>query len=373
MAKKDYYEVLGVSKSASKEDIKKTYKRLALKFHPDRNKESGAEEKFKEISEAYAVLSDEEKRSQYNQFGHAGFDQRYSQEDIFRGANFDDIFSEIFGNNSEDVFGGSIFDMFFGNKGKRRARGTDLRYDLEITLKEAARGVEKKIKLNKESLCEKCNGTGAEEIKRCSECNGQGRVRVTRRTPFGIFTQVGDCPRCKGEGEEIIKKCRHCDNGLVEEEQELKIKIPAGVDSGTRLKIPGEGEPNKYSKEPGDLYIYIGVEDDELFDRQGNDLILEVPISFSQAALGDKIKIPTLEKEVEIKIPDGVQSGTIMRLKGKGMPELNSSRTGDILIRINVITPKKLNKKQKEIFEDLEKEEDVNLKAGKSFFKRLFE
>ncbi|MDD5331567.1 MAG: molecular chaperone DnaJ [Candidatus Nanoarchaeia archaeon] len=370
MTKKDYYETLGVSKGATKEEIKKAYKKLALKFHPDRNKESGAEEKFKEISEAYAVLSDDTKRSQYDQFGHAGFDQRYSQEDIFRGANFDDIFSEIFG----DSFGGSIFETFFGgSRGKRRYKGTDLRYDLTITLKEAAKGVEKKIKLNRSKLCEECEGSGAEELKICSKCNGQGQVRINQRTPFGIFTQIGTCNNCNGSGKEIVKKCKKCNYGLIEEEDTLKINIPAGVDSGTRLRIPGEGEYNKHSDEPGDLYIYIEVEDDDIFERQGNDLILEVPITFSQATLGDTIKVPTLEKEIEIKIPAGTQSGTIMKLKGKGIPYLNSSRVGDILVRINLITPTKLSKKQKDLFEEIAKEDNMKLKAGKSFFEKLFD
>ncbi|MDD5253989.1 MAG: molecular chaperone DnaJ [Candidatus Nanoarchaeia archaeon] len=369
MTKKDYYEILGIEKNSSKEEIKKAYKKLALKYHPDRNKESGAEEKFKEISEAYAVLSDETKRSQYDQFGHAGFDQRYSQEDIFRGANFDDIFSEIFG---ENIFGGSIFDMFFGGR-KRKSRGTDLRYELNITLREAAKGLEKKIKINRKTLCKECDGTGAEELRRCNNCNGSGQEKITRRTPFGIFTQVSTCSKCKGNGEEIIKKCKHCDNGLVNETKELKINVPAGIEDGSRLRVNGQGEPNKYSKNPGDLYIDINIEEDEIFERDGNDLILEMPITFSQAALGDKIKIPTLDKEIEIKIPAGTQSGTIMRIKDEGIPYLHSLETGDLLVKINVITPKKLNKKQKEIFEDLAREENMKLKAGKGFFERLFE
>ncbi|MBI2110768.1 molecular chaperone DnaJ, partial [Candidatus Woesearchaeota archaeon] len=314
MTKRDYYEILGISKAASLDEIKKAYKNLAKKYHPDISKDKNTEEKFKEISEAYAVLSDNTKRSQYDQFGHAGFYQRYTQEDIFRGFDFN-IFDEIFGRHSgfDDVF-----DMFFGRSRQRQRRGSDLRYDLEISLKEAAFGTEKAITLEKELQCNSCKGTGAKDgiLEECSKCDGSGQFTQTKRTPFGIFTTSAPCNKCQGSGQVIQDPCSECrGKGLLKKNKKIEVKIPAGVDTGTQLRLKGEGEAVRNGI-TGDLYVYLFVKKDDTFERRGNDLYTIIPITFSQAALGGSVKVPTLEKEVEMKIPSGTQSETLFRLKG---------------------------------------------------------
>jgi molecular chaperone DnaJ len=352
MSERDYYEILGIDKSASKEEIKKKYKKLALKYHPDRNQDEGAEAKFKEISEAYAVLSDGEKKQTYDQYGHAGFDQRYSQEDIFRGTNFDDVFSDIFGGG-----GGSIFDMFFG--GRRQRRGSDLRYDLDINFKDAVFGITKTLKIPKMSKCKDCEGSGAEnnELETCKTCEGAGKLRRNQRTPFGIFSQVGKCDECSGEGKIAKKKCKTCSGaGLKEEVKEIKVNIPKGVNTGNQIRVSNEGEEIK-NGEAGDLYIFLRVKEHEFFDREGNDLLLDLPVTVSQATLGVEVKIPTLKEKVKIKIPSGTQSGSVLRLRGNGVEDLHGRGVGDLLVKIEVDIPKKLNKKQKKLFEELKKEE----------------
>src|SRR3989344_6105862 len=367
MTKKDYYEILGVNKSHSLDEIKKAYKKLALKYHPDRNKEKGAEEKFKEISEAYAVLSDKEKKSAYDQFGHSGFDQRYSQEDIFRGSNFEDIFSEIFGDSS---FGGSIFESFFGGRSQRRAR--DLRYDLTIDFEEAAFGIKKKVSFRKKVRCSHCKGTGAKDgkVTTCSHCNGTGQLRMTQRTMFGIFQQVMPCKYCKATGRIPKAKCPECDDGFVYDSKELTINIPAGVDSGTRLRISEEGEESKNSI--GDLYVFLTVKQHNVFERKDYDLYLTTEISPSQAILGTEIEVPTLKDNMKIKIPSGTQSGTIFKITDKGIQYLNSREIGDLFVKIKVNIPKKLSSKEKDLYEELAKlnKEKVNFKKG--FFEKLF-
>lgn len=350
---KDYYEVLGVGKNASSEEIKKSYKKLAKQYHPDINKSKESEEKFKEISEAYAVLSDDNKRKQYDQFGHAGFSQRFSEEDIFRGANFEDIFGDIFG---EGFFGNTIFESFFG--GGRKRRGRDLRYDIELDFKDAVFGCQKEINIEKLIKCDSCNGSGSrdEEYETCEECGGRGQVRKTRKTMFGVFAQVSTCNKCRGEGRYIKNLCRKCNgDGRVSERKKIKINIPAGVDNGSQLRIPKEGEAGFRNVQAGDLYVVVHVKDDDVFERDGNDVYVNLPISFSQAALGDNVNVPTLEKEVKLKIPAGTQSGTKFRLKGKGIPYLDGYGTGDQFVIINIITPKKLIKEQKSLFEKLKK------------------
>ena len=357
MTKKDYYEILGVSKNSNTDEIKKAYKKLAMQFHPDRNKSKEAEEKFKEISEAYAVLSDKEKRNTYDSYGHAGFDQRYSQEDIFRGANFDDIFSEIFGNS--DFFGHDIFSSFFGSRRGGKRKGSDLRYDLEISFEEAAFGVTKTLKIPKMVKCNSCEGTGALQgkLKECEKCHGSGQRRISQRTPFGIFSSIGTCNECNGSGEIAHERCDKCHGkGLREEVKEIKVKIPAGVDNNNRIKVAREGEEIKNGN-PGDLYLFLHVKNHKFFKREGNDLILEMPVSISQAVLGSEIKIPTLENEVKIKIPSGIQSGTVLRIRGKGIVNVHSGEKGDLLVHVKIEIPKKINKKQKEIFEKLKEEE----------------
>ena len=345
----DYYKILGVGKDSNEEEIKKKYKQLAKKYHPDLNKDSGAEAKFKEISEAYAVLSDKQKRQQYDTYGKEGFGQRYSSEDIFR--NFDT-------SQFEDLFGGSIFESFFGGgRRSRNRKGRDLRVSINIEFDEAMSGVEKEIRIRKKSKCYECDGTGAEgeDMESCSGCNGSGQVRKATRTPFGSFMQVGTCSECEGQGEIPKNICKNCDGGgSVEEAKKINVKIPAGVDNGTTLRVTGEGEFNSKGNS-GDLYIEIEVEDSEIFRREGNDLYLNLPVSFSQVALGCELKIPTLKKEVTIKVAGGTQTGTNIRLKGEGAHDVNGYGRGDLYVILEVTTPVKLSKEQKNLFDKLSK------------------
>jgi len=353
MTKKDYYEVLGIGKDSSKEEIKKSYKKLAIKYHPDKG---GDAEKFKEISEAYAVLSDEDKRKKYDQFGHDGFDQRYSQEDIFRGANFEDIFSEIFGNNG---FGDNLFDMFFGGRRRREHRGNDLHYEIEINFEEAAFGAEKEIEYPRMEACGECNGTGSADGKfeKCSECNGTGQVRKVQQSFFGMVQQITTCRKCRGAGKEIKNPCKECSgSGLTSNIKKLKIKIPAGVDNGNHIRISNEGEVNMEGKHPGDLYMTVHVKPHKIFTRENNDIYMEAKIPFTKAILGGEINIPTLKEETKLKIPSGTQSHTIFRLKEHGIPHVNSNKKGDQYIKVIVEIPKKINSKQKELLEKFEKE-----------------
>ncbi len=370
MTKKDYYEILGVSKNASKEEVKKAYKKLAMKYHPDVSKESNAEEKFKEISEAYAVLSDDGKRANYNQFGHAAFDQRYTQEDIFRGAHFEDIFSEIFGDEGFDVF-----DMFFGRSNrKRKARGNDIKHDLEITLEEAASGIERNIEVERYEKCDDCNGSGAQdnELRDCEACNGSGIIRKTQRTVFGIFSQSFQCDDCNGEGKVPKHICKACKgNGILRKTRKIKVKIPAGVDNESALKLRNDGNAARNSEINGDLYIIIYVKSHDIFERKGNDIYLEFPVTFAQAALGTEISVPTLYGNVKVKIPESTQTNTIFRLRGKGIKDVNGHGTGDQFIKIITKTPERLSKRQREILLEFAKEDKEDLKARKSFFDKV--
>lgn len=355
MSNDDYYSVLGVSKTSTDEEIKKAYKILAKKYHPDINKEKSAEDKFKKVSEAYAVLSDKQKREQYNQFGKEGFSQRYSQEDIFRNFDFGDM---------DGMFDNSIFDMIFGGNQRTKTRnrkGRDLQYEISLSFEEAAFGVEKEIQFEKLEPCDSCKGTGAKNgnLEVCDTCKGSGQVRRQARTPFGSFVQVGSCPSCNGKGKVIEKSCEECvGQGRVKINKKLKVNIPAGVDNGSTLRIQNEGEAGLQGSHSGDLYLVIEVADSEIFERKENDLYLTVPISFSQAALGDEIKVPTLKKEITVKIPQGVQSGTHLRLKNEGIPDVHGYGPGDIYVILNIVTPKKLSKEQKQLFEKLQKTEE---------------
>ena len=360
MAKRDYYEILGLDKNASKAEIKKAYRKLALKYHPDKNKEKGAEEKFKEISEAYAVLYDDEKRSMYDQYGHAGIDQQYSAEDIFRGADFGDIFRNMGGIEDifERFFGGS---MGFGGRSSRRRRGSDLRYDLEITLEDAYRGVEMTIQVPRSETCDNCNGSGAKpgtSPKSCSVCNGSGQMKVSRRTAFGMFTQVTTCNKCHGQGTIIEQRCPNCNGkGLVQKTRDIELKIPSGVDDGSQLRLAGEGEAG--SGGIGDLYIVIHIRKHPVFNRRGLDLHIVHDISFPDAAIGTKTNIKTIDGDVEkLKIPEGSQNGDIIRLRGKGMPGLRGRGQGDLYVELSVKTPKKLSRKAKKLLEELKEELD---------------
>lgn len=371
MAKRDYYEILEVSRTSSSEEIKKSYRRLAIKFHPDKNPgDHAAEEKFKELGEAYEALSDPQSRAAYDQYGHAAFDPR--QRGGGRGGGFHDpteIFREVFG-------GGSIFDdLFGGGGGTRRSggaeRGADLRYDMEITFLEAAQGAEKEITVTKLDRCAVCDGTGAEKgsaIKNCSTCGGRGQVVSSR----GIFSIAQTCPRCEGAGKIIEKPCKKCHGaGRHEHTSKIKIKIPAGVDNGARLRSTGNGESGARGGPAGDLYVVLHVQPHEIFQRDGDDLVCEVPISFVQAALGADVEVPTLNGKSQIKIPAGTQSGSIFRIKGKGVKNVQGYGVGDLHVRVTVEVPSRLNSGQRAKLEEFAAlcDDSVN-PLSKGFFEK---
>jgi molecular chaperone DnaJ len=369
--KRDYYEILGIDKKASVDDIKSAYRKLAMQYHPDKNKSPDAEEKFKEMSEAYAVLSDQNKRQQYDQFGHLGIDQKYSQSDIFRGVNFEDIFRDLgmaggaFGNGIE-----GIFNLVFGNRDRRHEgvyRGQDLLHGLAINLEDAASGKTMMIEVPRTEACETCHGVGAKPgtyPKMCPTCNGSGQVSTTQNTPFGRFVTTSPCGACRGGGKIIESPCTICNGGgAIQKIRKLEVKIPPGVDNGSRLRILGEGELGKNGGHPGDLYIGINVNPHSIFIRHGDDLVMETTVSFAQAALGDKIIVKTLDGNVEMNIPPGTQNGHMFRLKDKGMPGLAISNKGDQIVRIKVAVPTKLTDKQKDLLRtfdlDLNKKQDM--------------
>jgi len=369
--KRDYYDALGISRDATESEIRSAYRKLAFKYHPDRNKDPKAEEKFKEISEAYAILSDNEKRRQYDQFGHAGISGRYTWDDIYRGVNFDEIFRDTgFG------FGGfdSIFDMFFRGTPRRRGpvRGRDLRYDLEINLEEAAEGLSTQIEVPRSETCETCRGTGAKagtEPRTCPDCKGTGQVRNVRASGFARFVQIMTCNKCRGNGRIIETPCNICSGtGIVRRRRKLDITIPAGVDTGSHLRLSGQGEATRGAGHPGDLYVIIHIKPHQHFKRSGNDIIYEMDIGYPQATLGTKVEVPTLKGKVELKIPRGTQPGTIFRLRGKGIPSLQSRRKGDELVRVNLRVPKKLSKKQKELLKELAAESGEKVETRRFFF-----
>lgn len=353
MSKKDYYDVLGVSKTATADEIKKAYRKLARQYHPDVNKDNPeAAEKFKEASEAYSVLSDEQKRAQYDQFGHAAFENGGAGG--AGGFGGFEGFGGFGGGGMED-----IFDMFFGGQGRGSRgsnagpqRGADLRFDLEITFEEAAFGLEREISLYRDKQCPHCHGNGAEpgsKVETCPECHGSGEIRFTQNTMFGQMTNVRPCPKCHGEGKIISEPCKECrGQGTVKKNKKLKVKIPAGVDNGSRLRVAGEGEAGVKGGPSGDLYVYLYVKPHKFFERDGTTVYCEVPINIVQATLGDEIKVPTLDGQVVMKVPEGTQPGKVLRLKGKGIPSLRNSTRGDQLVRIKVVVPQKLNEKQKD-------------------------
>lgn len=352
--KKDYYEVLGLSKDASEKDIKSAYRKLAMKYHPDRSDASDAEERFKEISEAYAVLSDSDKRRQYDQFGHAGINSQYSQEDLFRGVNFEDLLRGFgFGGAGE-----SIFDMFFGG-GRRRgpARGRDLRYDLNLTLEQAAAGLETTIEVPRAEPCPTCKGSGAKpgtSPVTCSQCRGTGQVTRAQNTPFGQMITSTTCPRCGGRGQTISNPCGDCaGTGRVHRTRKINVKIPPGVEDGQHLKLRGQGDAAPPGGEAGDLYVFLNVLPHPLFQRMESDLLYDMPLSITQAALGYEAEVPTLNGKTRMKIPPGTQTGSIFRLKGKGMPRLHGMGSGDMHIRIKVKTPTALTARQRQLLEEL--------------------
>lgn len=345
MAKRDYYEVLGIEKSASEQEIKSAYRKLAHKYHPDKNpNDKAAEESFKEVNEAYEVLSNPEKRAQYDRFGHMGDRMGgFGAGDPFAGASINDIFGDIFG----EVFGGARRG---GGRGGRR-RGADLRYNLEISFEEAAFGTEARIRVPRHKTCDSCKGSGARKgtsPRTCGTCGGVGEVRFTQ----GFFSVARPCPECHGAGRVISDPCPDCrGEGKTAFEASLNVKVPQGVDHGVRLKLSGEGEPGDPGGMPGDLYVVIHVKEHPIFARQDDDVILELPISFTQASLGGKIEVPTLDGKVELTIPAGTQPGRIFRMRGLGIPHLNGRGRGDQHVQVTVEVPRHLNKRQRELLE----------------------
>lgn len=360
MSKRDYYEVLSVSRTATDAEIKRAYRTLAVKFHPDKNPgDHTAEEKFKECAEAYAVLSDSQKRAAYDRYGHAA---------AGAGAGFDPGFSNI-----EDIFDMFGFGDMFGSRGSQRSavqRGSDLRYDLEITLEEAATGKEQKLRIPRLETCEECSGSGAEtgtSAETCISCRGSGQTRYQQ----GFFSVMRTCSNCSGRGQIIRTPCKNCHGaGRTEKEKSLEIKIPAGVETGSRLRINGEGEAGPNGGQTGDLFVVIHVKEHEVFERQGSNLYSAVPITFAQAALGAEIKVKTLAEDEDLKIPAGTQTGTVFRIRSKGMPTLGGRGSGDLFVAVTLITPKTLTKEQRKLLEKLAEIEDTDFN-DESFMEKV--
>ena len=385
MAKRDYYDILGIPKGSSAEEIKKAYRKMAIKYHPDKNPgDKESEENFKEAAEAYEVLSNPDKRARYDQYGHAANASSAAGGGGYGGAgmNMEDIFSQ-FG----DIFGGgSPFEGFFGGGGgqsrggRRVVKGSNLRIKVRLTLEEIANGAEKKIKVNKQILCGTCDGTGAKDrssFQTCKTCGGQGAVRRVTNTILGQMQTTSTCPTCNGEGSTITSKCTVCHgDGIVRGEETISINIPAGVSEGMQLSMGGKGNAAPRGGIPGDLIILIEEIPHETLKRDGNNVIYDMHISFTEAALGSSVEVPTIDGKAKIKIEPGTQAGRILRLKGKGVPEVNSYQRGDQLIHVNVWTPRVLSREEREILEKLQSSPNFKPNPGKndkSFFERMKE
>lgn len=362
MNKRDYYEVLGLTKGASKEEIKKAYRKLSKQYHPDINKEANAVDKFKEISEAYEVLSDDQKRAQYNQFGHANPNQGFGGG--ADGFGFEDIFSS-----------------FFGGGSRRRdpnapRKGEDLQYSMTIEFEEAVFGKETEVEIPKEETCDTCHGNGAKpgtKPETCSHCQGTGQLNVAQDTPFGRMVNKRACHHCQGTGKLIKDKCNTCHGqGTVTKRKKIKVSIPAGVDDGQQLRVTGQGEPGKNGGPAGDLYIVFRVRAHERFERDGDDIYFELRLTFPQASLGDEIEVPTVHGKVKLKIPAGTQSGTNFRLKGKGVKNVHGYGMGDQHVVVKIMTPSKLSEKQKQLLRDFaEISGDIPEEQGSSLFDKI--
>lgn len=370
--KRDYYEVLGVSKNATKDELKKAYRKLAIKYHPDKNPgDKAAEEKFKEAAEAYDVLSDDAKRQRYDRYGHAGVGGAsgggFSDvNDIF--SHFGDIFGDFFGGGSFGGFGG-------GGRSRMVRKGANLRVKVKLNLLEIVTGVEKKIKIKKKIACTACNGTGAassNDVQTCPDCKGNGSVYRTSNTMFGMMQQEVQCSRCGGDGKLITHKCPTCSGeGIVDAEETVTVKIPAGVAEGMQLTMRGQGSAPRHGGVNGDLYVLITEEEQDDFERDGNDLIYDLEVSFPDAVLGSTVEIPTVEGKVKIKIDEGTQPGKIFRLRGKGVPDVNGYGRGDLLVHVNVFVPKNLSKDDKKLVEKMLESESFKPKTKTGFFDRM--
>jgi molecular chaperone DnaJ len=375
--KRDYYEVLGIPKDANKDQIKAAYRKLALQFHPDRNKSPGAEERFKEISEAYAVLSDDAKRAQYDRFGHEGIQGRYSSEDIFRTTNFDEILRDM-GFGGFGGFSGSIFDMFFGNmtgSGRGAQRGADLRYDLDLSLEQVASGLTTEIEVPRTERCQVCKGSGAKpgsNARTCTDCGGRGQVQRVSSSGFAQFVRIETCRACRGRGQVLENPCKDCrGTGVVQTKRKIQVKIPAGIEDESSLRLRGEGDAGDKGTSSGDLYVVCHILPHKFFKRQDRDLLCEASVSFAEASLGGMIRVPTIEGNyAEVTVPAGTQTGTVLKLKGKGLPGLGNTPRGNELVTINVQTPTKLSERQKELLKEFKQLEDENKsKKTGGFFK----
>ena len=345
--KRDYYEVLGIPRDASHEDIKKAFRKLAFQYHPDRNRDDGASEKFKEVNEAYEVLSDENKRSAYDRFGHSGTDNIFGRG--FEGFDFGGF--------------GDIFEAFFGGSStssRRTARrGNDLRYSVSISFEEAALGCQKEIDITRTEVCSTCQGSRAKPGSRpsqCPTCNGTGQIRRVQRSLFGQFINTTTCGQCHGEGVLITETCRDCKgSGIQKHKRRISVKIPAGIDDGNGIRLTSEGHAGSNGGSPGNLYVVVSVAPHEFFTRDGDNVLFELPLNFAQAALGTEMQVPTLYGDTKLKIPPGSQTGKYFRLKDKGIPHLHSGGRGDQMVIIRVVTPESLSKEQRKLFEELEK------------------
>lgn len=347
MSKRDYYEVLGVSKSATKDELKKAYRKLSKQFHPDINKEPGADEKFKEVKEAYEVLSDDQKRAHYDQFGHVDPNQGFGGGDFGGGfGGFEDIFNSFFGG---------------GGGGRRRdpnapRQGADLQYTMTLKFEEAVFGKETDIEIPREETCDTCDGTGAKpgtKVDTCKHCHGNGQLNVEQNTPFGRIVNRRVCHYCNGTGKEIKEKCSTCSgSGKVTRRNKIHVKIPAGVDDGQQLRVAGKGEAGINGGPAGDLYIVFHIRSHEFFERDGDDIYCEMPITFVQASLGDEVEVPTVHGKIKLKVPAGTQTGTKFRLKGKGVPNVRGYGTGDQHVIVKIVTPTKLSEKQKQLLRE---------------------
>ncbi len=372
--KRDYYEVLGVEKGASDDEIKKAYRKLSKKYHPDINKEPDAEEKFKEVSEAYEVLSDPQKRAAYDQYGHAGTDANYNYGGGFGGSSF-----------GGGGFGGfeDIFDSFFGGGGSSRVnpnaprQGEDLQYSLNLTFEEAIFGTEKNVTYKREEVCHTCGGSGAKagtQPETCHKCHGAGTINVERQTPLGRVMSRQTCDVCHGTGKEIKDVCETCrGTGHEKKTHNVKVNVPAGVENGQQMRLANQGEAGTNGGPYGDLYVVFYVEESDIFDRDGSEIYYELPLSFVQAALGDEVNVPTVHGKVKLKIPAGTQTGSKFRLKGKGAPKLRGANNGDQQVTVKIITPKNLNDEQKEALRNFAKAtgQTTNEQEPEGFFDKM--